>query len=111
MTKKYKIIWSNSAESDLISIIEYIAVEEKSNAAKVFKKIKDKTSRLYHSPERGRIVPELKDFGIVQFRELIIPPWRIMYKVSENKVYVLSVIDSRQNVEDILLKRLTSHNK
>ena len=88
-----------------------MAVESRSNAAKVFKKIQDKTSRLYHSPERGRIVPELKDFGIVQFRELVIPPWRIMYRVSENRVYVLSVIDSCQNVEDILLKRLTSHNK
>jgi len=30
-----------------------------------------------------------------------------MYRVSEKTVYVLSVLDSRQNVEDILLRRLT----
>jgi toxin ParE1/3/4 len=43
----------------------------------------------------------------MQYRELIIVPWRIIYRVAENKIYVLSVLDSRQNVEDILLKRLT----
>lgn len=106
MTKKYKVVWSNIAENDLINIIEYIAIDSRSNAVKIFNRIKEKTSRLYHSPERGRIVPELKNFGILQFRELIIPPWRIMYKISENKVYILSLIDSRQNIEDVLLKRL-----
>ncbi|MEK6194681.1 MAG: plasmid stabilization protein, partial [Deltaproteobacteria bacterium] len=39
-------------------------------------------------------------------RELIISPWRMIYRISEMKIYVLSVLDSRQNVEDILLKRL-----
>ena len=108
MKKKYKIIWSDIAEKDLVNIIEYIAVDNKNNALKIFNKIKEKTSNLYHHPERGRIVPELKAFGIQQYRELIIPPWRIIYRISEGKVYVLSVIDSRQNVEDCLLKRLTN---
>jgi hypothetical protein len=40
---------------------------------------------------------------------LIVPPWRIIYRISEMKVYVLSVLDARQNVEDILLKRLIHH--
>jgi plasmid stabilization system protein ParE len=108
MRKKYIIVWSNIAENDLISIIEYIAVDSRANAVKIFNKIKQKTAHLYHSPKRGRIVPELKDFGLLQYRELIIPPWKIIYRISENKVYVLSAIDSRQNVEDILLKRLVN---
>jgi hypothetical protein len=29
-----------------------------------------------------------------------------MYRVQEAKVYVLAVLDSRQNIEDILLKRV-----
>jgi plasmid stabilization system protein ParE len=77
------------------------------NAQNVFKIIKKKASSLYLFPDRGRIVPELKDQGITQYRELIVPPWRIIYIISENKVYVFSVLDSRQNIEDILLKRLT----
>lgn len=106
MNKKYKVIWSNIAEKDLKSIIEYIANENLLNAEKIFQTIKEKASSLYLFPNRGLLVPELKDQGILQYRELINSPWRIIYRVSENNVYVLSVLDARRNIEDILLKRL-----
>ena len=106
MNKKYKVIWANIAENDLANIIEYIARDNLSDAQKNLKKIKGKASSLYHSPERGRIIPELQEHGILQYRELIVPPWRIIYRISETNVYVLSVLDSRQNIEDILFKRL-----
>ena len=105
MNQTYEIIWASIAENDLREIIEYIARESPDNALKILKKIKNKASSLYTFPERGRILPELKDQGILLYRELIIPPWRIIYRISERKVYVLSVLDARQNVEDILLKR------
>ncbi len=106
MKKKYEVIWSNIAENDLMNIIEYIAVDSPLNALKILKKIKVKTSNLYHSPKRGRVVPELQAHGILQYSELIILPWRIIYRVSEKNLYVLSVLDSHQNIEDVLLKRL-----
>jgi plasmid stabilization system protein ParE len=106
MKKIYDVIWSETSEKDLTGIVEYIAADSPSNAFEIFKEIKQKTSRLYTFPERGRIIPELKDEGIVLYRELFVPPWRIIYRISKKTVYVLSVLDSRQNVEDILLKRL-----
>ena len=106
MNKNYEVIWSNIAENDLKNIIEYIAVDSPSNALKIFKNLKQKASSLYTFPDRGRIVPELRDHGILQYRELMIPPWRILYRISEKYVYVLSVLDSRQNIEDVLLNRL-----
>ena len=106
MNPKYKIIWTNVAGNDLKNIIEYISVDSPQNALKILKKIKQKATNLYTLPERGRIVPELQDQGVLQYRELVIPPWRLIYRTSERKIFVLSVIDSRQNVEDILLKRL-----
>ena len=107
--KKYGIIWADVSENDLKEIIEYIAIDNPADALKTFKKIKQKASNLYTLPERGCIVPELQDQGILLYRELIVPPWRIIYRISEMKVYVLSVLDARQNVEDILLKRLIYH--
>jgi addiction module RelE/StbE family toxin len=107
MNQKYGVIWSEVAENDLKNIIEYIADDNPPDALKIFKNIKRKASSLYTFPERGRVVPELRDQGILQYRELIIPPWRILYRISENSVYVLSVLDSRRNIEDILLERLT----
>ncbi len=106
MSDNYKIEWAEVAENDLKEIIEYIAEDSPANALKILKKIKQKAFSLYTLPERGRIAPELQDQGILIYRELIIPPWRIIYRISEMKVYVLSFLDGRQNVEDILLKRL-----
>ena len=106
MNPKYEIIWTNVAETDLKDIIEYIYIDNHQNALTVLKNIKQSASNLYTLPERGRIVPELQEQGILQYRELIIPPWRLIYRIDERKIYVLSVIDSRRNVEDILLARL-----
>ena len=106
MTPKYKVHWAEVAEKDLLGIIEYIAEDSLTNAIYVFEKLKKKASSLNKFPQRGSIGPELKGHGIILYRELIVTPWRIIYRISGKKVYVLSVIDSRQNVEDILLKRL-----
>jgi plasmid stabilization system protein ParE len=109
MSRRYKVIWADIAENDLREIIEYIATDSPTNALKILKKIKQKASSLYTLPERGRIVPELQDQAILIYRELIVPPWRIIYRISEMKIYVLSVLDARQNVEDILLRRMIYH--
>lgn len=108
MKKIYDVIWSETSEKDLMGIVEYIAADSPSNAFEIFKEIKKKALNLYTFPDRGRIVPELQDQGIILYRELIVLPWRIIYRISEKAVYVLSVLDSRRNVEDILLRRLIS---
>ena len=110
MSKTYKINWANVAENDLIEIIEYISIDRPADALKILQTIKKMASNLYSLPERGRVVPELQDQAILIYREIVIPPWRIIYRISDNDVYVLSVLDARRNVEDILLKRL-AYNK
>ena len=106
MKKKFEVLWSVVAESDFTRIVEYIAVDNPSNALIILDKLKRKSANLYHSPKRGRIVPELREYGIYQYRELIVAPWRLIYRAKENKVYVLAVLDSRRNIEDILLERI-----
>jgi toxin ParE1/3/4 len=108
MKKTYAVRWSETSEKDLKGIVEYIAEDSPSRAHEVLSNIKAKVSNLHSFPGSCRIVPELQDQGITQYRELIVAPWRIIYRISEGSVYVLSVLDSRQNVEDILLKRLLS---
>jgi plasmid stabilization system protein ParE len=106
MIKKYQVKWAAVAQSDLQQIIEYIAHESPGNALQILGKIKQKAADLCTLPDRGRIVPELKNQGIHIYREIILHPWRIIYRISDTTVFVLSVIDSRRNVEDILLNRL-----
>ncbi len=103
---KYTVYWTKIAQDDLIEIIEYISLDSLNTAEEIFGKIKKQTIKLENSPERGRIVPELDFHNISNYRELIITPWRIVYRIEEQKVYILSMIDSRRNFEDIILKRL-----
>ncbi|MDP2643490.1 MAG: type II toxin-antitoxin system RelE/ParE family toxin [Desulfobacterales bacterium] len=106
MNRKYHVNWAAIAQRDLKQIIDHIAIDSPGNALQILKKIKQKASNLYTLPERGRIVPELQDQGIHIYRELVVAPWRIIYRISDTTVFVLSVIDARRNVEDILLDRL-----
>ena len=106
MGGKFELYWAEVAEADLREIVLHIAEESPARAGKILEEIAEKVSGLSRFPERGRIVPELRDQGIFLYRELIHSPWRIIYRIEEDKVYVLSVLDSRRNVEDLLLKRL-----
>ncbi|MFH2053419.1 MAG: type II toxin-antitoxin system RelE/ParE family toxin [bacterium] len=98
MTGSFEVRWAGVAESDLLGIIAHIAEDSLDTALEILK--------LATAPQRGRIVPELQSQGITLYRELIINPWRLMYKIEGNVVYVVSVIDGRRNVEDVLLSRL-----
>jgi plasmid stabilization system protein ParE len=106
MKQGYGVTWSETAERDLLAITEYIAGDSPSRAYDVFEDVRRKASSLHSFPERGRVVSELQEQGITQYRELVIEPWRIIYRISKREVYVLSVLDSRRSVEDILLRRL-----
>ncbi len=108
MSKTYKVSWATVARDDLKQITEYIAIDSPANASRILNKIKNQSSDLYTIPERGRVVPELKEQGIQTYRELIIAPWRIIYRITDTTVFVLSVIDSRRNVEDLLLDRFVN---
>ena len=101
----YQVFWTQTAQQDLKRIIEYIDAESKIQARKVYQAIKQEATNLLQMPLRGRIVPELRYYGILTYRELINPPWRIINKTEKDRVWVLAVIDGRRNVEDILLDR------
>lgn len=103
--KEYQVFWTLTAQQDLKKIIEYIAIDSEVQAREIYQGIKQKADNLWQMPLQGRIVPELRYYSILIYRELISPPWRIIYKTEENKVWVLAVIDGRRNVEDILLDR------
>lgn len=106
MTKGiYQVFWTQTAQQDLKRIIEYIAADSEIQAMRVYLTIKQKADHLRQMPLQGRIVPELRYYSILTYRELISPPWRVIYKTEENQVWVLAVIDGRRNVEDILLDR------
>jgi len=104
--KNYEVIWTKNAQYDLESIIEYIKIDSINTAKKIFFEIKKECDNLYYFPERKRVVPELQQIGILKYREIIHKRWRIIFKIDDKKVYILLVVDSSRNLEDILFQRL-----
>ena len=101
------VVWRNTAEEDLAGIVDYIAEDSIEAAMAVFERISTRAAALHDLPDRGRIVPELHHNGISMYRELIIVPWRIIYRLDGDKLYVMAVFDGRRNLEDLLLERLS----
>ena len=106
MSKTYSVFWTTTAKEDLKGIISYIVRDDNDRAMNIFQQIKQKALTLSFFPLKGRLVPELKFHHIDLYRELIETPWRIIYRIEEKKVFILAVIDSRRNFEDVLLERL-----
>jgi plasmid stabilization system protein ParE len=105
--QKFKVRWTQPAGQDLESIVDFIARDNLPNALQVLGKIQRTAATLERMPERGRIVPELAEVGLRLYHEILFPPWRIIYRIVGPNVFVMTVIDGRRNVEDILLERLT----
>jgi plasmid stabilization system protein ParE len=70
------------------------------------KRLRDRADSLWSLPERGRVVPELLDLGLRDWRELIVRPFRIVYRISENSVLVEVIFDGRRDAESLLADRL-----
>ena len=104
--KRYKVYWTKEATLDLWEIVDYISKDRISPAKSIYKKVKLKCRELNTSPERYRRVPELLDVGIENYREIILSPYRVIYKLTESNVYIIAVVDGRRDVETFIFDRL-----
>ncbi|MCL2025664.1 MAG: type II toxin-antitoxin system RelE/ParE family toxin [Leptospirales bacterium] len=106
MGKKYFVKWTAPAREDVNEIIDYISKKDINYAIKLLDNIEEDIKNLNMFPERYRIVPELEKYGYFVYREITVEYWRIIYKIENNYVYIMLVIDGRRNLEDLLLKKM-----
>jgi len=104
--KNYKIFWTHNATIDLEEIIEYIFQDRQTVAIKIYNDIKHNCKKLKTQPKRNRIVPELQNIGINNYREIIYKTYRIIYKLDEKEIYIIAVVDSRRDFETFIFNRL-----
>jgi toxin ParE1/3/4 len=103
---EYKILWTDSAQTDLETIVEFIAEEDPRNALRVLERLEKRARALRRFPERGRVVSEMRTLDVFLYREVIEKPWRMIYRFDDKRVYVLAVLDSRRELTSLLLERL-----
>ena len=107
--QKYTVNWTDDAVNDFDNIIGYIFKENETNAKNMYLAIKEQCQDLDYFPFRGHIVSELQTLGFTEYRELIYKRWRIIYSVEGRDVYLLLIIDSRQDMQELLVQRMLNH--
>ena len=104
---KHEIIWSKDAGDELAEIISYIKYNTgKITAKKVYMKIINRVKQVSENPGGRRISPLLRELGINYIHQLNISPWILFYKSGDKKMEIISIIDGRRNLEEILYKKL-----
>jgi addiction module RelE/StbE family toxin len=88
-----RIVWSPLAIDRASEIANYIAQDKPSAAEKWINTVFSKVEQLKSSPEIGRIVPEISDS---QFRELIYGNYRIIYRIENKQVSILTIRHGKQ---------------
>ena len=92
------IRWTEQATRNLESIKSFIAKDSPAYALAVVSRLYEAALLLREFPDLGRIVPELNRSEI---RELVRPPYRIVYRRRPELVEVLLVFRSSLPMPDI----------
>ncbi len=107
----YRVAWAPEAVRDAEEIVSFLATVAPAAARSLADRIARAARSLETFPDRGRVVPELARFGHRRWREMVLSPYRMAYKVESRTVLVVAVLDGRRDVEDILLDRLVRPRK
>lgn len=104
---KYKLLIDPLAKKDIIEIYKYVAKNDTiETTKKLLANIENTYSKLEKYPTRGHIPEELKDTGIKKYLEIHYKPYRIIYEIIDNIIYVHCLLDGRRNIQEILMQRL-----
>lgn len=105
--RKYEVLLTEGAEQDLESIYDYIAEFDcKANADHVLDRLLEVVESLSSFPERGSYPKELAALGIREYRQTAFKPYRVIYRVMAQKVYIYVIADGRRDMQSLLARRL-----
>ena len=98
---------TDDATHDMEEICDYIEQHDAPGKAEhVLEQIERAFGSLAKNPRRGNYPKELLDIGIREYREIFFKPYRIIYRVMEQNVYVLVIADGRRDMQTLLQQRL-----
>jgi toxin ParE1/3/4 len=97
-----RLIWTEPVLLDLDEIAEYIALDNPLAASRYVQEVFDRVGRLEAHPNSGKRPAELPR---TSYREVVVPPCRIFYRVEKNAVYILYVMRSERLLRTFLLEQ------
>ncbi len=103
----FTVFLTHEARNDLAAIGDYIASHQSgAEALATIEKIETRIASLAEFPLRGSIPRELEEMGNRDHRQLLVTPYRIVYRVLDTAVFVLLIADGRRNMRALLRYRI-----
>jgi len=104
---KYKVFITRQAEEDIWDIYRYVFRQDgQKRADTLLNKLEQACEKLTTFPKRGNIPSELEFIGVLEYLEVHSKPYRIIYQILDNQVFIHCVFDGRRNLQELLPGRL-----
>jgi len=101
------VILTPEGIEDILEIYNYILERDgEERAEAILNRLEKAAYSLDKLPLRGKLPEELVSFGNRKIREIQEAPWRIFYKPEGEEVFILSVLDGRRAIKELLESRL-----
>lgn len=102
-----RVFLTEDAAGDLEGLYEHIFGRDGPEKADyVLERIEAAFENLTEYPNRGAWPNELLNLGIREYREVFFKPYRIIYRVIDENVYVVLNVDGRRDMQSLLQRRL-----
>lgn len=96
---RYRVRLADDAEQDVIDIYRHIAAHDSAEkAAHVLEQLESLCANLAGLPLREHLPPELDRIGVTNYREVHFKPYRVIYEVIGQDVFIHCVLDGRRDI-------------
>ena len=89
-----RVRWTRAALADLVSARDHLAADDARAAEAMLRKVANSLEQLRRHPRMGRAVPERRSLG---YREVVLPPYRLVYAIEGNEIHVLRFWHARRD--------------
>ena len=103
----YTVSLTPGALDDLDALHAYVAVTRSlAEADALVDRLRDRAASLTSFPLKGSLPKELEVLGVRDYRQIVLPPYRLIYRVIDTTVYITVIADGRRDMANLLARRL-----
>lgn len=105
--KRAEVFFTAGAERDLQELYNFVADHDSmAQADRLLDRIQTLVADLATNPDRGAHPRELLALGIRDYRQVVVKPYRVIYRCLGAKVLIYLVADGRRDMGTLLARRL-----
>ena len=101
MEKNYNLVYLPLAEDDLIEIIDYVRLDDPTNAANLLSRFDDAVSKLVFFPFMGSVPKDL-NLAQMNYRFLAVESFLVFYVVLDDTVEIRRILSGKRKYDALL---------